>query len=88
VAAAIRLEDGRIRDVRIAFGGVAPKPWRARAAEQLLRGALPTPDAFASAADAELAAAQPRRHNGFKIELAKRTMMAVLTTLVRGEGNV
>ena len=86
VAAAIVIDDGRIHDVRLALGGVAPKPWRARIAERLLEGAVPTAGAFATAADAELAAAQPRTHNRFKIELAKRTIVAALMEL-SGEGN-
>jgi xanthine dehydrogenase YagS FAD-binding subunit len=53
VAAAVRLEGGQIADVRIALGGVAHKPWRARAAERLLAGARPAIEVFAAAADAE-----------------------------------
>jgi xanthine dehydrogenase YagS FAD-binding subunit len=86
VAAAIVVEGGRIRQVRIALGGVAAKPWRARVAEQLLQGAPPTTDAFAVAADAELSAAEPVTHNRFKIELARRTIVAVLRELA-GEGS-
>ena len=63
VAAAWRLENGTVRDVRLALGGVAHKPWRAATAEQMLNGAAPTPEAFANAADAELRArtALPRQ---------------------------
>jgi xanthine dehydrogenase YagS FAD-binding subunit len=81
VAAALEVRDGRIADVRIALGGVAAKPWRALAAETALRGGPATPAAFAAAAAAELAGAQPLRDNGFKIELAKRTIAAVLAEL-------
>jgi xanthine dehydrogenase YagS FAD-binding subunit len=81
VAAGIIVEGDRVQDVRLALGGVAPKPWRAGVAEQRLRGAQPTADAFAAAADAELAAARPFTHNHFKIELAKRTMIAALLEL-------
>jgi xanthine dehydrogenase YagS FAD-binding subunit len=86
VAAAVRIDQGRIADIRLALGGVAPKPWRAHAAEARLRGATPSMEAFASAAEAELAPAQPQRHNAFKIELAKRTMMAVLQEVTNGDG--
>jgi len=86
VAAAVRLAQGRISDLRLALGGVAPKPWRAHAAEERLRGAAPSVEAFAAAAEAELAAAQPHRYNAFKIELAKRTMMAVLQEVTNGDG--
>ncbi len=81
VAAALEIEDGRVTDVRIALGGVAHRPWRARTAEALLRGGPATEQAFRDAAIAELADAQPLRDNGFKIELAKRTLVAVLGDL-------
>src|SRR5689334_16786343 len=86
VAAALRVEDGTVRDIRLALGGVAPKPWRAAAAEAALVGQAATPDAFARAADAELAAAVPRSHNGFKIPLAKRVIVATLSELAAGGG--
>ncbi len=82
VAAAIELAgDGTVQDVRIALGGVAAKPWRARTAESALRGKMGGPYAFAAAAAAEMAEATPLKDNGFKIELARRTIMAVLTEL-------
>ncbi len=82
VAAALELgADGTIRDVRLALGGVAHKPWRAHAAEAVLRGARADEAIFRRAADAELAAARPLRDNGFKIELARRTIVAVLGQL-------
>src|SRR5438270_5658622 len=58
VAAALDVADGVVRDVRIALGGVAHKPWRAARAEAKLRGAPATEDAFGRAADAELGEAQ------------------------------
>jgi xanthine dehydrogenase YagS FAD-binding subunit len=78
VAAALEVVDGKIADVRIALGGVAPKPWRARRAEAALRGGVPTREAFLSAADAELAAAEPLEGNAFKVALARNTIVAVL----------
>lgn len=81
VAVALDMENGRIGDLRIAFGGVAHKPWRALKAEAVLRGGPATMQAFHDAANAELADAIPLRDNGFKIELAKRTMAAVLGDL-------
>jgi xanthine dehydrogenase YagS FAD-binding subunit len=81
VAAALELEDGTIRDVRLALGGVAHKPWRAHAAEGLLRGRPPSEALFRQASEAELAAARPLRDNSFKVELAKRTIVAVLKQL-------
>ncbi|MGJ7506532.1 FAD binding domain-containing protein [Variovorax sp. GT1P44] len=81
VAAAIELDGGIVKDARIALGGVAPKPWRAWKAEDALRGQAATGDNFRAAAEAELAGAQPLRDNGFKVELAKRTIAAVLGEL-------
>lgn len=81
VAAALEVESGRIRDVRLALGGVAHKPWRATKAEAALRGALANEASFAAAAEAELADAVPLRDNGFKIDLARRTIVAVLAQL-------
>ncbi|MFC6010875.1 FAD binding domain-containing protein [Nocardia lasii] len=81
VAAAIDLADGVVRDVRIAFGGVAPKPWRARLAEDHLRGQPATVANFTAAAETELAAARPQRQNGFKIPLARNVLVATLRDL-------
>jgi xanthine dehydrogenase YagS FAD-binding subunit len=82
VAAALKVaDDGRIAEVRLALGGVATKPWRARIAEELLLGAEATDESFARAAAAELAPALPQSGNAFKIDLAQRTVVAVLRTL-------
>lgn len=81
VAAALAVEDGMVTDVRLALGGVAHKPWRARKAENVLNGVPATQQAFHTAAEAELADAVPLRDNKFKIELAKRTITAVLGEL-------
>lgn len=81
VAAALDIEGGQVRDVRLALGGVAHKPWRASAAEAALRGKPATEQSFRAAADAELAAAVPLRDNAFKIELARRTIVAVLSDI-------
>jgi xanthine dehydrogenase YagS FAD-binding subunit len=85
VAAAIEIEGGTIRHVRLALGGVAPKPWRAAEAERVLSGAQPTLEIFRRAADAELASARGYRDNRFKIELARRAITAVLTELAAPE---
>jgi xanthine dehydrogenase YagS FAD-binding subunit len=82
VAAAMQLDGDRIKDVRIALGGVAHKPWRAFKAEAALRNGSATEQAFRAAAIAELADARPLRDNGFKIELATRVLIAVLGDLV------
>jgi xanthine dehydrogenase YagS FAD-binding subunit len=81
VAAALELDGDTVVSARLALGGVAPKPWRARRAEELLRGGPPTTAAFTAAADAELAGAHPLDGNAFKVELARRTIVAVLARL-------
>jgi xanthine dehydrogenase YagS FAD-binding subunit len=83
VAAVLEIEGGKVKDVRLALGGVAHKPWRARKAEAALRGLFASEEAFAAAAQAELADAVPLKDNGFKIELARRTIVAVLGGLAR-----
>ncbi|WP_327587766.1 xanthine dehydrogenase family protein subunit M [Nonomuraea sp. NBC_00507] len=84
VAAAMEVRDGTITDVRLALGGVAPKPWRAREAEQALLGGPATEEAFRRAADAELAAATPQPGNAFKSGLARATITATLRELTNG----
>jgi xanthine dehydrogenase YagS FAD-binding subunit len=81
VAGAIEIENGTVKDIRLALGGVAAKPWRAHKAEAALRGQPATPKSFREAAEAELSAAVPLQHNAFKIELAARTIAAVLSEL-------
>ena len=81
VAAAVATEAGTVRDVRLALGGVAHRPWRAHKAEAALRGAAATSASFRAAAEAELADAAPLRDNGFKVELAKRAIVATLGEL-------
>src|SRR6266567_2354005 len=85
VAAAFDVADGMVRDARVAFGGVAHVPWRARKAEAVLRGARATEETFRRAADAELADAQPLRENAFKIPLARNTLVRVLLDLTQEE---
>jgi xanthine dehydrogenase YagS FAD-binding subunit len=78
VAAALALEGGKIREARIALGGVAHKPWRNLAAEALLLGAVPGEAAFQRAADVIVSEARGYAHNGFKIELARRAVVRAL----------
>lgn len=77
-AVALDVHDGTVRDVRIALGGVGTVPWRARDAERALVGQRADATSFRAAADRALAGAIPRAHNGFKIELAKRTLVRAL----------
>ena len=83
VAAALEVQDGVVKDVRLALGGVGTKPWRAWQAEAALRGQPATDAAFRAAAEAELAAAHPLRDNGFKIALVQRAIVAVLASLAK-----
>jgi len=84
VAAAVAVEDGVVSAARLALGGVGTVPWRARLAEQHLLGAPATPERFAAAAAAELAAATPRPDNAFKVALARRAIVRGLTRAVEG----
>jgi xanthine dehydrogenase YagS FAD-binding subunit len=81
VAAAVDVDEGAIKDVRLALGGVAHKPWRAWKAEEALRGQPATEANFRAAAEHELADAKGLGGNAFKIELAKRAIVAVLGDL-------
>ena len=81
VAAALNVTDGSVRDVRIALGGVAHRPWRATTAEIALRGARATEQIFRDAADAELGAAQSLPGNAFKVPLARNTIVRMLLDL-------
>ena len=84
VAAALELDGDVIVDARLALGGVATKPWRARHAEEALRGGAATEANFARAAEAELADARPLTGNAFKVDLTRRTIVAVLQQLYDG----
>lgn len=81
VAAALEVRDDRVADVRLALGGVAHRPWRATTAEDELRGGPADEQAFRRAAEAELAAAEPRRGTAYKIPMARNTIVAVLRGL-------
>ena len=83
VAAALDVEAGVVRDVRLALGAVASRPWRAREAERVLTGAAADVRTFEAAADAELAAARTLPHNGYKVTLMRNLMVAVLTELAQ-----
>ncbi len=81
VAAALDVGGGTVRDVRLALGGVAHKPWRALRAEAALRGAPAREDVFRAAIDRELEAAQPLRDNAFKVPLARNLVVRALLDL-------
>ena len=78
VAAIVDAQGGTIRSARVAFGGLAHKPWRVPAAEDALSNTKVGPDAFAAAGDAALQGARGQGHNDFKLRLARRVLAGVL----------
>jgi xanthine dehydrogenase YagS FAD-binding subunit len=84
VAAALELEDGRIKDARLALGGVAHKPWRNPEAEAALRGQPADSNAFAKAVEILLRGAKGFAHNTFKIDLARRAIVRTLAQAANG----
>ncbi|MBE8519478.1 xanthine dehydrogenase family protein subunit M [Amycolatopsis sp. H6(2020)] len=87
VAAALDLRDGVVRDVRIALGGVASRPWRASSAEALLRGTQPTADRLRTCAEEALSEANPLHDNRYKVTLARNLIEAALGELTGTEKN-
>jgi xanthine dehydrogenase YagS FAD-binding subunit len=81
VAAALEVEDGLVRDARIALGGVAHKPWRATKVEEALRGEPANEANFRAAAEIELEDAEPLRDNTFKVPLTRNVMVRTLLDL-------
>jgi xanthine dehydrogenase YagS FAD-binding subunit len=86
VAVAVDLDGGSIRDVRIALGGVAHKPWRAPEAEALLRGQAPSAELLALAGTAVVSGARPYPGNAFTVQLAQRAVVRALQTVIRKSG--
>ena len=86
VAVALDIDGGNVRDVRIALGGVAHKPWRAPEAESVLRGQTLSADLLARAGAAAVNGAQPYPGNAFKVELAQRAVVRALQTVIRKSG--
>ena len=78
VAAVVQMAGGKIQTARLAFGGLALKPWRVPGAEQKLEGQAPSAAVFDAAADAALEGARGFGSNDFKIPLTRRTLHAVL----------
>jgi xanthine dehydrogenase YagS FAD-binding subunit len=79
VAAALDVQNGTIREARVALGGVAHKPWRAPEAEAVLNGAPLNEATFRHAATAALEKAQGYKYNSFKVELGRRAIVRALT---------
>jgi xanthine dehydrogenase YagS FAD-binding subunit len=83
-AAALELENGTIKEARLALGGVAHKPWRDASAEAALRGQTANQASFTRAADLLLRDAKGYEHNAFKIDLARRGIVRTLTQAALG----
>ena len=82
VAAGVTVgDDGSVQDARIAFGGIASKPWRSRDAERALIGLAANSSSYQAAADAALQSATPTADNLYKVELAKRALVRTLSIL-------
>ena len=84
VAVAMRIEDNRIGEVRVALGGVAHKPWRVPDAEMQLRNKAPDRTSFGQLADAILDGARGQGANDFKIDLARRAIVRALAQAAAG----
>ena len=84
VAAALELEGNRIKEARLALGGVAHKPWRNLEAELAMRGKPADAPAFAEAAAVLLRDAKGFAHNAFKIDLARRAIVRTLRQAANG----
>ncbi|WP_394834053.1 xanthine dehydrogenase family protein subunit M [Pendulispora rubella] len=78
-AAAMHLEGAVIREARVAFGGIATKPWRSKEAEYVMRGEPATRALFERAAEVALREARPRSGNEFKVALAQRVLVRALS---------
>ncbi|MDB5003636.1 MAG: FAD-binding molybdopterin dehydrogenase [Mucilaginibacter sp.] len=79
-AVVLNIQNGRIKNARLALGGVGTKPWRALLAEKVLIGAIANEQNYRTAAAAALSQAKGHKDNTFKIELAKRTLVRALIT--------
>ena len=87
VAAALEMDGNRVKQARVAMGGVAHKPWRAMEAEKFLVGTEATEANFKLAAAAEMRLAKPLEHNKFKVELGQRAIVRALTQAMNGGKN-
>ena len=84
VAAALEMDGNQIKQVRIALGGLAHKPWRASVAEKYLTGKEATEINFSTAAEMELKNARPLEHNKYKIPMAEKAIARALKGAMQG----
>jgi xanthine dehydrogenase YagS FAD-binding subunit len=80
-AVILDIQNGRIKNAQVAFGGIGTKPWRSTLAEKVLIGAQASEQTYRTAAEAALSPAKGHKDNAFKIELAKRTLVRALKTV-------
>jgi xanthine dehydrogenase YagS FAD-binding subunit len=83
---ALDMDGSKVREARIALGGVATVPWRSREAEDALAGKTLTEEVAEAAARAAFASARPRAHNGFKVALGQATLVRALLQAAELEG--
>lgn len=83
-AVAVDMEGDRIREARVAMGGVGTKPWRMRGVEQALAGVRADDDSFMTAAERASDGAAPREGNAFKLDLMRRAVLRALQTVGGG----
>jgi hypothetical protein len=81
---AVDLADGRVKEARIALGGVATKPWRAWSAEQSLLGQPLTEATARRAGELALAGARTTPQNAFKVPLGVQTVVDSLMCAMPG----
>src|SRR5918911_2550613 len=80
VAVALDMDGDRIRQARIALGGVGTKPWRVPRVEAALTGGGLDRAVLRRAAALAADGAQGRGHNDFKIELMQRAIVRAIET--------
>jgi xanthine dehydrogenase YagS FAD-binding subunit len=79
----VELDGRKISKAQVAMGGVGTIPWRSPEAEHALAGAEANERNFRKAAEEALRGAKAHKDNGFKIELAKRTLVRALQTVTQ-----
>jgi xanthine dehydrogenase YagS FAD-binding subunit len=82
-AVVAQISNARMQHVRVAFGGIATKPWRSLEAEKVLEGQEANEKIFDAAAEAALRGAKPLRDNAFKVGLAKGALKRALKVVTQ-----
>ncbi len=82
VAAAVDMQGDTMKDIRLAMGGVAHKPWRLTEAENFLKGKKASESIYQQAAQLAMQGAKGYGHNNFKVKLAPNTLVEALKTAI------